>query len=71
MDLDEFPLEFESDPENPFAPRKWFSEIAPAEPEVIVIPSPEELPRFDSGMWEWDTGSTEKEEGDLLESLFL
>lgn len=71
---DEFPLEFEHDPDNDKAPRKWIP-LPPKPPTVeemtaISISTPEELPRFESGLWEWDTGSTEKE-GDLLDSLFF
>lgn len=73
MTLDKFPIEFESNTENRFEPRDWFTEVeqprAPS-PEHYDLTTPEELPRFDSGMWEWDTGSTEKE-GDLLDSLFF
>ena len=68
IEADEFPLEFESDPENPFRPRKWIP-LAPKAPsieemsrEIIEISTPENLPRYDSSVWEWDTGSTENED---------
>lgn len=63
MEVDYFPIEFESNPDNMFEPRKWYKEVyvpeVIPEPEIIEIPSPEELPRFNSDLWEWDHGSTE------------
>jgi len=59
--IDEFPLEFESDPCNEYAPRKWI-------PYPRKVPSIEEMTRpresvnsinTDSNLWEWDQGSTQ------------
>ena len=71
ISVDEFPFEFESDPEASWRPRLWIP-VPPKAPTVeemtaISISTPEELPRFSSGIFEWDTGSTENEN----ESLFF
>jgi len=59
IEIDWFPFEFEQDPNNDKAPRKW-KPLDPVVVDLTALASPVNLPRNNSQFFEWDLGSTQK-----------